>query len=156
MINDTRTHFTYDPETHTTYCEREVKHGKYYGEAKCHPNDWEFESKLVGEYYAYTRSMLKELSSNREELRAQIKGLKHLYNILEQNPRVHYDSIECYTIRRQIKLMERDLADIRALIKTTKQELYEYMTAKDEFYKKLRKARSENNGTVEASNCIHS
>jgi hypothetical protein len=52
--------------------------------------------------------------------------------------------------------MERDLADIRALIKTTKQELYEYMTAKDEFYKKLRKARSENNGTVEASNCVHS
>ena len=100
--------------------------------------------------------MLKELSANREELRSQIKGLKHLYNILEQNPRVHYDSIECYTIRRQIKLMERDLADIRTLIKTTKQELYDYMLAKDTFYKKMRKARSKNNGSVEASNCVHS
>lgn len=156
MINDTRTHFSYDPETHTTYCEREVKHGKFHGVAKCHPNDWEFESKLVGEYYAYTRSMLEELSANREELRAQLKGLKHLYNILEQNPRVHYDSIECYTIRRQMKLMERDLADIRDLIKTTKQELYEYMRAKDEFYKKLRKERAKNAIGEETSASVYS
>lgn len=141
MINDTRTHFTYDPETHTTYCEREVKNNKFCGAARCHPNDWEFESKLVGEHYAYTRSMIKELVANREDAKSQLKGLKHLYNLLEQNPRVHYDSIECYTIRRQIKLIERDVKELQHLINTTKQELHEMIAAKDAFYKKIREAR---------------
>ena len=155
MINDSRTHFTYDPETHTTYCEREGKHNKYCGSAKCHPNDWEFESKLVGEHYAYTRSMIEELVANRNELRAELKVLKHLYNILEQNPRVHYDSIECFTIRKQIKNIERDIADIRTLIHSTKQELHEMMEAKDKFYAKIRKARSGNNGSVDPTNRVH-
>lgn len=144
MINDTRTHFTYDPMTHTTYCERESKSGKYCGIAKCHPQDWDFESKLVGEHYAYMRSMIKELVANREDLKAQLKGLKHLYNILEQNPRVHYDSIECYTIRRQIHVMERDLADIKHLITTTKADIREMIAAKDALYQKIRSDRSDN------------
>lgn len=155
MINDSRTHFSYDPETHTTYCEREGKHTKFYGSARCHPNDWEFESKLVGEHYAYTRSMIEELVANRNELRAELKVLRHLYNILEQNPRVHYDSIECFTIRKQIKNIERDLADVRDLIRTTKSEMRDMMEAKDEFYKKLRKVREENVGK-ETEDSVHS
>ena len=155
MINDSRTHFSYDPETHTTYCKREGKHTRFYGSARCHPNDWEFESKLVGEHYAYTRSMIEELVANRNELRAELKVLKHLYNILEQNPRVHYDSIECFTIRKQIKNIERDIADVRDLIRTTKQEMREMMEAKDEFYKKLRKVREEN-ANAATENSIHS
>lgn len=147
MINDTRTHFTYDPTTHTTYCERESKSGKYYGVAKCHPKDWDFESKLVGEHYAYMRSMIKELVANRDDLKAQLKGLKHLYNILEQNPRVHYDSIECYTIRRQIHVMERDLADIKHLIATTKADIREMIATKDALYQKIRSGRGDNSNT---------
>ena len=81
--------------------------------------------------------------------------LKHLYNILEQNPRVHYDSIECFTIRKQIKNIERDIADVRDLIRTTKQEMREMMEAKDEFYKKLRKVREEN-ANAKTENSVHS
>lgn len=153
MINDSRTHFIYDPETHTTYCEREGKYQKYKGSARCHPSDWEFESKLVGEYYAYTRSMIEELVANRDELKAELKTLKHLYNLLEQNPRVHYDSIECYTIRRQIKNIERDIADVRDLINAIKKEMRQMIAAKDEFYNELREER-KNNG--KASNRLYS
>ena len=85
--------------------------------------------------------MIKELVANREDAKSQLKGLKHLYNLLEQNPRVHYDSIECYTIRRQIKLIERDVKELQHLINTTKQELHEMIAAKDAFYKKIREAR---------------
>ena len=99
--------------------------------------------------------MIEELVANRNELRAELKVLKHLYNILEQNPRVHYDSIECFTIRKQIKNIERDIADVRDLIRTTKQEMREMMEAKDEFYKKLRKVREEN-ANAATENSIHS
>ena len=85
----------------------------------------------------------------------ELKVLKHLYNILEQNPRVHYDSVECFTIRKQIKNIERDIADVRDLIRTTKNEMREMIEAKDQFYKKLRKARNTGDGNVEATNCIH-
>lgn len=149
MINDTRMKFSYDPETHTTTCKRLIHNKAYIGQARCHPNDYEFESKLVGEHYAYTRSMVQELCENRDALVAELKALRHLYNILEQNPRVHYDSIECYTIRRQIKLLERDIDDIKQLIRVTKKDLREMIAAKDAFYDKvraLRKKESEDAG----------
>lgn len=143
MINDTRMKFSYDPETHTTTCKRLIHNKAYIGQARCHPNDYEFESKLVGEHYAYTRSMVQELCENRDALVAELKALRHLYNILEQNPRVHYDSIECYTIRRQIKLLERDIDDIKQLIRVTKKDLREMIAAKDAFYDKVRALRKK-------------
>lgn len=155
MINDTRMKFSYDPETHTTTCKRLIHNKAYIGQARCHPNDYEFESKLVGEHYAYTRSMVQELCENRDALVAELKALRHLYNILEQNPRVHYDSIECYTIRRQMKLLERDIDDTKQLIRVTKKDMREMIAAKDAFYDKvraLRKKESEgDNSTVETT-----
>ena len=77
----------------------------------------------------------------------ELKALKHLYNILEQNPRVHYDSIECYTIRRQMKLLERDIDDTKQLIRTTKKDMRDMIAAKDAFYntvRAMRKKESEN------------
>ena len=143
MINDTRMKFSYDPETHTTTCKRLIHNKAYIGQARCHPNDYEFESKLVGEHYAYTRSMVQELCENRDALVAELKALRHLYNILEQNPRVHYDSIECYTIRRQMKLLERDIDDTKQLIRVTKKDLREMIAAKDAFYDKVRALRKK-------------
>lgn len=151
MINDTRMKFSYDPETHITTCKRLIKNRAYVGQAKCHPNDYDFESKLVGEHYAYTRSMVQELCENRDALTAELKALKHLYNILEQNPRVHYDSIECYTIRRQMKLLERDIDDTKQLIRTTKKDMRDMIAAKDAFYntvRAMRKKESDNAGNV--------
>lgn len=151
MINDSKMKFSYNPETHTTVCKRRSHNRSYTGEARCHPNDWEFESKLVGEHYAYTRSMIQELCENRDALVAELKALKHLYNILEQNPRVHYDSIECYTIRRQMKLLERDIGDTKQLIRVTKKDMREMIEQKDEFYNQVRAARKKDspNGKTE-------
>lgn len=150
MINDTRTKFSYDPETHTTTCKRRSRNKSYIGESRCHPNDYEFESKLVGEHYAYTRSMIQELCENRDALIAELKALKHLYNILEQNPRVHYDSIECYTIRRQMKLLERDIGDTKQLIRYTKKDMREMIAEKDAFYNKVRALRKKEQSDGEA------
>ena len=152
MINDTRMKFSYDPETHTTTCKRLIKNKAYIGQAKCHPNDYEFESKLVGEHYAYTRSMVQELCENRDALVAELKALKHLYNILEQNPRVHYDSIECYTIRRQMKLLERDIDDTKQMIRYTTKDMRDMIAAKDSFYDKVRALRKKESDNVTVIN----
>lgn len=140
MITDANTHFSYDPEEHITYCERTVKEKKYTGQAKCHPNDWEFESALVGKHYAYIRSLIAELCVERDKLRAGLKALNHLYGIFKYN-NMDLNSEECRIVRRQIKIMERDLANIRDLIKGTKKELLDYIHTKDKFYKSIRDRR---------------
>lgn len=145
MLNDSlHTKFTYDPDSHITTCKRNIHNKVYVGSAKCHPNDYDFESKLVGEHFAYTRSMISELCANRDELNAELKIVKHLYNILEQNPRVHYDSVECFIIRRQIKLLERDIAEIRDLIKETRLSMKTIINEKDQLYNQLRIRRKKN------------
>lgn len=140
-MEDSKVYFSYDPETHTTTCKRSGKYQTYSGKARCHPHDWDCESEFVGQHYAYVRSMIQEMVYNREEYKAQLKILRHIYNILEQNPEVSYDSIECYTIRRQIKILERDLADTKRLIRETKNELFDFIKMMDEKYKAIRERR---------------
>ena len=143
MINDKKTKFTYSKESHTTLCKRVVKNKVYTGIARCHPNDYEFESKLVGEHFAYTRAMIAQLRHDRDDLKCQLKTLRHLYNILEQNPRAHYDSTECYTIRKQMKLIERDIAEIRITIKESQEELRTLSMQKDSLYQHIKANRSK-------------
>lgn len=143
MNHDTNARFFYDAETHTTTCERKVRNYIYRGVAKCHPHDYDFETRLVGEHYAYTRSVIQELAAIRDELCHSLKTLRHLYNILEQNPRVDINSVECYIIRRQLKIYESDLKETRALLKETRQDLRDMMAAKDDFYRRARKLRKE-------------
>lgn len=137
--------FTYNADTHVTTCIRQGKYRRYTGIAKCHPQDWDFESKLVGEQYAYTRSVIAKLVAQRDEYKAQLKILKHLYSILKQNKNVNEKSTECYTIRRQIKLLERDLKEVKNLICDLKEILYNTIKGKDEFYAKVRKSREVEN-----------
>lgn len=142
---DKHTKFTYSPDGHITICERRIHNQVFRGVAKCHPSDWDFESKLVGEHYAYMRSMIQEIASRRDAKREELKALKHLYNILEQNPKVSRESVECYTIRRQIKVIEEEIEDLRELIKMTKTELRASIIAKDTYYKKIRESRQKQN-----------
>lgn len=142
---DKHTKFSYSPDGHITVCERRIHNQVFRGVAKCHPADWDFESKLVGEHYAYMRSMIQEIAARRDAKREELKALKHLYNILEQNPKVSRESVECYTIRRQIKVIEEEIEDLRELIKMTKTELRASIIAKDTYYKKIRESRQKQN-----------
>lgn len=142
---DKHTKFSYSPDGHITVCERRIHNQVFRGVSKCHPADWDFESKLVGEHYAYMRSMIQEIASRRDAKKEELKALKHLYNILEQNPKVSRESIECYTIRRQIKVIEEEIEDLRELIKMTKTELRASIIAKDTYYKKIRESRQKQN-----------
>lgn len=142
MMDDSKISFSYDPETHLTTCRRIVHNKIYIGTSKCHPDDYDFENKLTGQHYAYTRSMLKEMSDIRDMYRNQLKILKHLYNIYEQNPNINMSSNECYYVRRQIQVLERDLEDMTGLIKDVRNDLHTTIVEKDKLYAKIRKQRN--------------
>lgn len=144
MQTDTHVKFSYDTDKHLTTCTRNVHNKIYIGQSQCHPHDYDFESKLVGQHYAYTRSMIREMCNIRDNYKTQLKMLKHVYNIYEQNKDIDLDSIECMVMRRQIKLLERDIQEMKELISTTRKDLRTTMLEKDKLYDKLRAKRASN------------
>lgn len=145
MMTDPKITFTYDPELHKTICQRAVHNKIYIGVAQCHPHDYDFENKLTGQHYAYTRSMIKEMCQLRDEYKIQLKILRHLYNIYEQSPNIDLSSEECYYLRRQIQHLERDIAEMKQLIGETRGDLRNTIAEKDKLYAKLRTARQSSN-----------
>jgi len=144
MITDAKITFDYDPELHRTTCKRTVHNKIYIGTAQCHPHDYDFENTLTGQHYAYTRSMLKEMCDRRDEYKIQLKTLKHLYNIFEQNCG-DCSSSECYYLRQQMKYVQRDIEEMKDLIKETRHDLRSTIAEKDRLYSKLREKRSNSN-----------
>lgn len=144
MITDAKITFDYDPDLHRTTCKRSVHNKIYIGTAQCHPHDYDFENTLTGQHYAYTRSMLKEMCDRRDEYKIQLKTLKHLYNIFEQNCG-DCSSSECYYLRQQMKYIQRDIEEIKDLIKETRNDLRSTIAEKDRLYSKLREKRANSN-----------
>lgn len=135
--------FEYNNNTHTTMCERKIHNKVYIGLAICHPNDYDFESQLVGEHYAYVRSVINELREKRDTIRDELKALRHLYDIFLQNPFISTDSTECFLTKRQIEVLEGDLKEIRMLIKDTQEDLRTMIHEKDKLYEKIRVSRKQ-------------
>lgn len=131
----------FDKIDHTTICKRYVRNKVYTGKATCHPNDYDFESKLVGENYAYSRSLIAELCDDRDAKLEQLKVLRHVYSILEQNNKCDINSEEAYIVRRQIAVTERDLKSTRELIRLMRLELRNTIAGRDKMYARLREIR---------------
>lgn len=144
MMSDPKITFTYDSDLHRTTCKRAVRNKMYIGTAQCHPHDYDFENKLTGQHYAYTRSMLQEMCALRDEYKIQLKTLKHLYSIFEQNCG-NCDSNECYYLRRQIQVTQRDITEMKNLIQETRSNLRSTIAEKDKLYDKLRQSRTSSN-----------
>lgn len=136
--------FTYDPENHITTCVRTVKNKTYVGTSKCHPHDWDFESKLVGEHYAYVRSVIHEAAEDRDAARNELKALYHMYSLYNHSSKINLKSYECYLLRRQIKAKEKEISHLRDVIKTAKANLRATIAAKDVFYNTVREGRKKN------------
>ena len=141
MMSDPKIIFTYDPESHRTTCQRNVHNKIYIGVSQCHPHDYDFENKLTGQHYAYTRSMIKEMCALRDEYKIQLKTLKHLYNIFEQN--CDCNSSESYYLRKQIQLVQRDIDEMKGLIADARLNLRSTIAEKDKLYDKLRSQRQQ-------------
>ena len=122
---------TFKKSGNMTICYLYDHNNKYTGIARCHPEDEKYYSYKVGQEYAYTRALLKKMRADRDGIINELKSLKHLYSILNKNDNVSKKSIECYTIRRQMKLKERDIQEMRDLIRATSQDLLKNIKARD-------------------------
>jgi hypothetical protein len=77
-------------------------------------------------------------------LRPQLKILYHIKSLYERNPNYDPNSYEVRTLRRQIKLIEKEISEAKKTIQESKEELRNYILLKDDFYKKVRAKRGQN------------
>lgn len=132
--------FYHMDSSHITYCKRKHHNKVYLGKAKCHPNDYDFESPKIGEHYAYVRSLISQMRDNRDNLRHDKKVYYHLLSIYgdrpEFEPAVHM-------IYRQIKSIDKQLNFYKDLITETNNSLHAEMTERDAVHATFRKYRAE-------------
>jgi hypothetical protein len=112
------------------------------GSAVCHPDDQDMKSKLTGENLAEMRAMVAYLRHIRDnELRPQLKILYQLYYSMKDSKQYTKRSYEARMLYRQINLLEKDLADVRAEIKNLKELERNYISLKDNQHELIRNKR---------------
>lgn len=116
----------------------------FIGEAKCHPDDQDLESELVGYSIASKRAVLRILKHHvKNELRPTLKTFNHLYDSMRQSKHFNYKSYEAKRIYRTIKDIEEEINTFKEMIKNTEEELKEYIISKDNLRTKIREMRAE-------------
>jgi hypothetical protein len=133
-----KTH-NWDQEVGTAYCMIEYNGQKFEGYASCHPDDIPFLSPLTGGYIAECRADIKYYQHiKNNELYPQIKALKHLLNMIQQNKNYNPKSMEIKKLYKEIELKEKELTDIKEKIQEMKTSLNDYIEAKEKIHNRIR------------------
>ena len=115
----------------------------FYGEAKCHPDDYDMCSERTGYFIAETRaniSMLRHIRDN--EILPMVKYYRHFYDCISRSSKFNPDSYEAKRIKHEFKKFEHELKDIREEIELNRIYLKEYINTKDKVYKHIRMGRT--------------
>lgn len=139
-----KTTFDWDEEKGLATAIIEYNDKVYVGTAQCHPDDKDFQSALTGQEIAYRRASIKMLCDiRRSEMKPGLQALKdYLYSINKgqyfdkKNPMVKI-------LYRNINLRQDELDVVNAMIKNQRQQLSEYLAAKDKLYKRIRERNSK-------------
>lgn len=126
-----------------TIYELTIKNKTYIGKALCHPDD--IYSKRVGERIAYNRAVIAYLQDVRDMTVEQIKALKHLKSIYDQNDKVDKNGYEYKALLRQIKVFQESLEDLRLTIKNLKEGYIAYVKERAKILSR-EKAKADSNG----------
>ena len=134
MLNYKFTHYDYCYQCYLSY-----KGTVFYGEAKCHPDDYDMCSERTGYFIAEMRANIQKLRWCRDnEIIPVLKSYKHLYDCILHSPKANKDSYEAHCIYREIKKLEADLKEIRLAIKEERDYLRNYIAEKDHIYRRIR------------------
>lgn len=126
-------------------CIIEYKGIAFCGEAKCHPQDNDFESEKTGLQIAEIRANIKLLQFRRDtEIKPQIKILKHLLHNIQSSQSHNPKAYESVMIKKQLKSLNMDLNEINGVIHDEKRYLKDYIDNKDKFYNKIRSKQINN------------
>lgn len=136
--------FFWDEETGTARCVISNGYSTFEGVAHCAEQDQDMKSEKTGCEIAAQRVLIKYLTHIRDyELKPQLKSLLQLYNVMKHSSNFNENSYENKMLQRQIRMIETDLDTIKEEIATAKQNLREYITQKDKFYKDTRRRREQ-------------
>ena len=110
-----------------------------YGVAQCADRDKDMKSERTGLYIAELRAQINILQNYKNrELRPQLKILKHLKGTMQISTRYNPDSYEAKRLNKEIKNIEKDINFIQDKIDIIKQQLKDYMSAKEKLFKRIR------------------
>ena len=119
------TTFEYPESSGIVICKLTIDNRTYIGSARCHPNDTY--SKRVGERLSYDRASMKYLREKRNELRMQLKSLRHLLSIYNQSSQVKKENYEYKMLSRQIAALENDIDEMKYVIDEIKEVDKQYV-----------------------------
>lgn len=134
MLNYKFEHSDYIYQCYLTY-----KGVIFYGEAKCHPDDYDMCSERTGYFIAETRANIQKLRWCRDnEVMPMVKHYRHFYDCLSHSSKFNKDSYEARMILKELKKWEYELKAIRQDIKDERKYLKEYIDTKERLYRHIR------------------
>ena len=135
--------FYWNPEEKTATCTIYDGNKTYVGIAKCQDVDADMCSEKTGYEIAFFRARIKLYIANREELKIRLSALKYYFNSINQSKKYNEKSYEVKILKKQMKIIELDIALMENMINEEKQQLKTYIDLKDAFYKKIRSNRAQ-------------
>lgn len=132
--------FEWDDELKVATCIIKDKYNNVFtGIATCHPDDVDMCSKYTGQEIAFLRCRIDVLKFHKERIKNELKGLKKVYNMLQNYKRFNPEHFESKYLKKEIEEYKIDLINIKELINEEKQELKNFIDNKELLYQKLRK-----------------
>ena len=131
------TKYTYENGISTFYIN--YNNNTFIGEANCHEADFDFESERVGLTIAEARARIALAKHMRDnELKPQLKALKHLYSNIRNSSKHNPKSHETRMLRRTIRDLEFELHTVSNAIADEKKFIKDYIDGKEKLYQRLR------------------
>lgn len=135
--------YYFDEESGVAGCVLFYNDKEIEGSALCHPQDEDMKSEKVGCHIAESRALTKYYKVLREETIVSLRALNEYYDKLKKNEYYDENSFPVILLKQTIEEKEKELKEIRALIKEEQKELYTYINLKDKMYVMMRAMRAE-------------
>ena len=134
--------FNYNKDTGYAHCEIKYNNITFTGDAKCLPEDKDFESERTGCFIAEVKANIKKLKYIRKNLRQELKGLTNFQKRLECCNNYNKDNFESKRLRKEIYMYQEQINSLTQAINDEEAYLSKYIKDKDSFYKKMRSHRA--------------
>ena len=110
-----------------------------FGIAQCADQDRDMISEKTGMHIAEMRAQINLLQNYKNrELHPELKAYKHLLGTMVNSPRYNPNSYEAKRLNREIRNVEKAIAEINEAINSAKLDLYSYINTKEYIYQRIR------------------
>lgn len=135
--------FEWNEEIGQAYCVLTDNRGRVsIGTATCHPEDEDMKSRRTGEEIAFRRARIENMRAVRADLSSELRALNQLYYSMKHSSKFNPKSYENKMLQRRIRATEFDLATIKEMLTTERENLKKLLQEKDKFYTQVRAHRN--------------